>query len=40
MMKKPVLEALMGGLPATLILALASTVFMLVFPFLWGFIRR
>lgn len=31
MMKKPVLEALMGGLPATLILALASTVFMLVF---------
>ena len=31
MMKKPVLEALMGGLPATLILALASTAFMLVF---------
>lgn len=31
MMKKPVLEALMDALPATLILALASSVFMLVF---------
>ena len=31
MMKKPVLEALMDGLPATLVLAVASSVFMLVF---------
>lgn len=31
MMKKPVVDALMGALPATLILAAASTLFMLVF---------
>ena len=31
MMKKPVVDALMDGLPATLVLAAASTIFMLVF---------
>lgn len=33
MMKKPVLDALLETLPATIILAVASSVFMLVFPF-------
>ena len=33
MVKKPVVEELMQSLPATLILALASTLFMLVFSF-------
>lgn len=38
MVKKPVVEELMQSLPATLILALASTLFMLVFSLPFGYL--